>query len=140
MIYFGEHKLGGNVKRLLIGLALLLAASAASAGLITTLLLNATTTGAGTGVPYSTLGGSIPMPNRWFQATLNGASAVSATVVVEGSTDNTNWVQIATFSLAASPAASATQAVATVQTAPWIRGNVTAISGVGESVTLMSGQ
>jgi hypothetical protein len=125
------------MKKLLIGLALLLVTSVATAGLITTLLLNASTTGAGTGVNYASMGGSIPMPNRWFQATLNGASAVSATVAVEGSTDNTNWVQITSFSLTA---ASATQAIATVQTAPWIRGNVTAISGVGETVTLRSGQ
>ena len=125
------------MKKLLIGLILSLVVGVASAGVITTLLLNTSTMGAGTGVNYASMGGGIPTPNRWFQATLAGASAVSATVNVEGSTDNTNWVQIASFSLTA---ASATQAVATTQTAPWIRGNVTAISGVGETVTLRSGQ
>jgi hypothetical protein len=125
------------MKKLLTGLALLLVAGTATAGLITTLLLNVPTTGAGTAINYASLSGSIPIPNRWFQATLDGASAVSATVNVEGSTDNVNWVTIASINLTA---ASATQAIATVQTAPWIRGNIVAISGVGASVTLRSGQ
>jgi hypothetical protein len=125
------------MKKLLTGLLFLLVAGTASAGLITTLLLDTSTTGAGTAVNYASFGGGVPMPNRWFHATLSGASAVSATVDIEGSTDASNWVQIASLDLTA---ASATQAVATVQTAPWIRGNVTAISGTGATVTLRSGQ
>ena len=130
------------MKKLLIAIsaALLLATGAASAGLITTLLLNASATGAGTGVNYASFGGGVPQPDRWFQATLNGASAVSATVNIEGSTDNTNWVTLATLSLAASPVASATAATQLLSTAPYMRGNVTAISGIGETVTLRSGQ
>jgi len=126
------------MKKLIIGFVLLLASACVyAAGGAVTLLLNVGTTGAGTGVNYAALGKGMPMPNRWFQATLNGASAVSATVNIEGSTDDVNYVQIASINLTA---ASATQAIATVQTAPFIRGNVIAISGVGETVTLRSGQ
>jgi hypothetical protein len=112
----------------------------ASAGIVTTLLLNASSTGAGTGVNYALLGGGIPIPNHWFQATLSGASAVSASVEIDGSTDNVNWVPITTLALAASPVASATAAAATISTAPFMRGNVTAISGIGATVTLRSGE
>jgi hypothetical protein len=124
------------MKKLVIAGILALASFAAAAGVIITLLLNATTTGAGTGVNYASFGAGLPTPNRWFQATLSGASAVSATVEIDGSTDNTNWVPIATLN---PTAASSTLAIATQQTAPWIRGNVLAISGTGATVTLQSG-
>lgn len=127
------------MKKLTIGMIFILASASAYAALggAVTLLQNVSTLGPGASVNYAALGKGVPMPNRWFQATLNGASAVSATVDIEGSTDDVNYVQIASFSLTA---ASATQAIATVQTAPFIRGNLVAISGVGETVTLRSGQ
>lgn len=123
--------------KLWLAIILIAASAVALAGPITTLLLNAPTTGVGTGVNYSSFTPTIPQPNRWFQATLNGASAVSAAVNIEGSTDNTNWVVLSTLNLTS---ASATQAAALVTTAPWIRGNITAISGTGETVTLRSGE
>ncbi|TAK93825.1 hypothetical protein EPO05_06910 [Patescibacteria group bacterium] len=128
------------MKKYIFGLIfILLSASAYAAfGGAVTLLLNTSTIGPGESVNYAALGKGMPMPNRWFQATLNGASAVSATVSVEGSTDNENWAQI--VSAIDLTAASATKAVATVQTAPFIRGNLIAISGVGATVTLRSGQ
>lgn len=119
------------MKKLFAFVALLLIPVIASAGILT-LLSGATTTGAGTSV---NIGGTTPY--RWYQATLNGASAVSATVTVEGSADNTNWSTISTLDLTV---ANPVSAVATIQAAPYIRGNVTAISGVGESVTLKSAQ
>ena len=125
------------MKRLFLAVFLLLAVGTASAGLITVLLLNASTTGAGTGVNYASFTPTIPLPNRWFQATLNGASAVSATVEIDGSTDNVNWVPVATIALTSG---SPTSAVAVVSTAPYMRGNITAISGTGETVTLRSGE
>lgn len=122
------------MKKILIAAVLLTVSMLAYAGLITPILSGATAVGAGAGV-------NMPQyPNRWLQATLSGASAISATVEVDGSTDNTNWVPIATFTLAASPVASATAALATVQTAPWLRGNILAISGTGATVNLNSGE
>jgi hypothetical protein len=119
------------MKKFITACILLSISALAYAGLITPILSNVSTVSAGAGV-------NMPQyPNRWLQATLNGASAVSATVNVDGSTDNSHWVTIQTFSLTA---ASSTLAAATVQTAPYIRGNVTAISGTGASVTLTSGE
>jgi hypothetical protein len=126
------------MKKLLIGLALLLVTSVASAGPTTTLLLNATTTGAGTGVNYSLFGGGVPIPNRWIQAVITG-STPTATVEIDGSNDNVNWVPLATITLPTG-AGAFTDAVATTQTAKYLRGNIKAISGTGASVTLISSQ
>lgn len=127
------------MKRILTAALLIFTTLTASAGFITTLLLNTSTTGAGTGTNYASFTPTIPLPNRLFQATLSGASAVSASVEVDGSTDNVNWYPITTITLAASPVASATAATQTISTAPWVRGNVTAISGTGATVTLRGG-
>jgi hypothetical protein len=125
------------LKKLITGFVLACILSTASAGIITTLLLNVTAPGAGTGVNYSSFNPSIPQPNVWFQAILTGASAVSATVEIDGSTDNRNWVSLGSIALTL---AAPTSAVQITTTAPFIRGNVTAISGIGETVTLMSGE
>ena len=124
------------MKKLTIGIILLLASFAASAGFITTLLLNASTTGAGTGVNYSSFTSQIPIYQKYFMATLSGASAVSATVEIDASTDNVNWSPLTTLSLTAASSVVSTQQVIS---APYIRGNITAISGVGATVTLRSG-
>lgn len=70
------------------------------------------------------------------QAVLGGASAVSATVTVQGTNDGTNWSTITALSLAASPAASAVSS--TTLSTPYraMRGVVSAISGTGATVTL----
>ena len=104
-------------------------------GLITPLLSGVSITGAGIGVTmpqYAT--------NRWMQATLSGSSAVSASVEIDGSTDNSNWVPIATILVASSPVVSQTAATQLLSSAPYMRGNVTAISGTGATVTLTSGE
>lgn len=121
------------MKKLAAFVAFAFIPAVAFAGVIT-LLSSAANTGVGTSYSF---GGTTPF--RWYQATLNGASAVSATVKVEGSADNTNWVPLATITLPTS-ASSVTDATATVQTANYVRGNLTAISGVGASVTLQSSQ
>lgn len=74
---------------------------------------------------------------RTHQAILGGASAISATVTVSGSNDGTNWTVLNTFSLA-TPASAVS---GFVSQAPWIyeRGEVTAISGAGATVTLTVG-
>lgn len=129
------------MKKLLLSATLLLFALTASAALVTTLLLNTSTVGAGTsytnnyqGYPQNTYA------NRWYQATLNGASAVSATVEIDGSTDNVNWVPMITITLPKTSTGAMTDGAATVQTAPYVRGNLLAISGVGATVTLISGE
>lgn len=70
------------------------------------------------------------------QAVLGGASAVEATVTIQGTNDGTNWSDIAALSIASSPAAS--QVSSTTLTAPYraMRGVVSAISGTGATVTL----
>jgi hypothetical protein len=129
------------MKRIALSIALTIGiAATAYAGFITTLMTNASSTGAGSPVQFAQLNPQIPMANQWFQATLNGASAVSASVRIEGSTDDVNWVPIATITLPNSVTAATTDAASTNQTAPWIRANLTAISGVGASVTVISGE
>lgn len=95
-------------------------------------LLNAvTTTGAGTGV-----GPSVSL-NRTFQATVSGTGTVTATVNIEVSNDNTNYLTLGTITLSGTTSASdgfASQAVWT-----YVRGNVTAISGTGATVTSLMG-
>jgi hypothetical protein len=122
------------MKKLVTFICLLSVSTLALAGLLVPLLSGVSATGAGTSVNMS------QYPNRWYQATLNGASSVSATVEVDGSTDNTNWVPIVTITLPNSITGAKTDAVATVQTAPYVRGNLIAISGVGATVTLTGGQ
>lgn len=122
------------MKRITAFLFLLSVSLMAFAGLLTPLLTNVSTTGAGAGI-------NMPQyPNRWYQATLSGASAVSATVEVDGSTDNINWVPMLTITLPKTGTGAHTDGAATVQTAPYVRGNLLAISGIGATVTLISGE
>jgi hypothetical protein len=65
-----------------------------------------------------------------FQAVLNGASAVSATVLAEGSIDGATFITLCTFSLTAASAVS--DACDQNSLYPYIRGNLTAVSGVGD--------
>lgn len=66
---------------------------------------------------------------KTFQATLNGASAVSATVLAEGSLDDSTFVTLCTLSLTAS---AVSDACTQDNIYPYIRGNLTAASGVGD--------
>ena len=100
------------------------------ANAVTTLLNAVTATGAGASVQSRS-------KNRTFQATVAGTGAVSATVKVQVSNDNVNWIDLGTITL--SGTTSATDGFAS--NAPWayVRGNVTAISGTGAAVTLAMG-
>ncbi len=93
-----------------------------------TLLRNVTATGAAAGVENNG-------PNRAFQAIVAGTGAVTATVNVEVSNNNTDWLVLGTISL--SGTTRATDGFA--NDAPWrfVRGNLTAISGTGAAVTLL---
>lgn len=91
-------------------------------------LLTATATGAGSGF-------DVPIqPFRAFQHTLTCTSGnCTGTVAIEVSADGSNWLNLATttFSSAASPQVGG----ATTQ-APWpyVRSNLTAITGTGAQV------
>lgn len=95
-------------------------------------LINTSATGTGTShlIDSST-------NNRTFQATVAGTGAVSATVAIEVSNNNTYWVTLATFSL--SGTTSNTDGF--TSSAPWmyVRANCTAISGTGAVVTVDMG-
>lgn len=76
--------------------------------------------------------------NKVAQTVLTGASAVSATVSVEGSLDGTNWSKIGTMTVYATPAVSAVSYMAI--TNPWsaLRATVDGISSVGGAISANS--
>lgn len=94
------------------------------------LLKDKTTTGAGVGYKLNT-------PFATFQATVSGTGAVTATVLVQGSNDGTNFFTIATIPL--SGTTSATDGAAIQAPYAWVRGNLSAVSGTGAAVTLTMG-
>lgn len=98
----------------------------------TKILSAVTTTGAGASY-------TLPEGRRGeaYQAAVVGTGAVSATVAVEVSNDETNWDTLGTITL--SGTTSDSDGFASI--APWcfVRGNVTAISGTGAAVTLTVG-
>ena len=76
---------------------------------------------------------------RVFQAvgtTSSGSGA--ATVVVQVSCDETNWITLGTISLTLGTSATS-DGFASDAPWPFVRGNCTAISGTGASVTLYMG-
>lgn len=93
------------------------------------LLSGVLVTGAG-----STYGG--PRGANTYQATVAGAGAVTATVVVEVSNDGSNWLTLGTITLSGTTSASDGFAVGAGALWEFSRGNVTAISGTGAAVTL----
>lgn len=74
---------------------------------------------------------------KHFQGTVTGTGAVTATIDVEVSTDNTNWVVMGSIVLSGTD--SATDAFASDTNWPYVRGNLTAISGTGAEATLAMG-
>jgi hypothetical protein len=98
-----------------------------------TLLSAVTTTGAGAAAD------DVDKALRTYQAygqTTAGSGA--ATIKVQGSNDNTNWVDLGTITLTLT---TTTVSDGFASNAPWkyVRGNVTALSGTGAAVTLMVG-
>jgi hypothetical protein len=74
---------------------------------------------------------------KHFQGTVTGTGAVTATIDVEVSTDDTNWVVMGSIVLSGTD--SATDAFASDTNWPYVRGNLTAISGTGAEATLTMG-
>lgn len=75
----------------------------------------------------------------FLKASLTGTSgAVSATVTVEISQNDSTWTTAATVTLSGTGGGAAIwQNLQVVFSAPYVRGNVTAISGTGAAVTLL---
>lgn len=97
-----------------------------------TLLNRVTATGAGGGVAKG-------VENMTFQAygtTSSGAGAASIDIQV--SNDSANWTTAGTLKLTLGTIAS-TDALAVQASWPFVRGNVTSISGTGATVTLTVG-
>lgn len=101
----------------------------------TKLLSSVTSTGAGSSFEVDR---KIKEPSKaTYQVTVVGTGAVTATVKIEVSNDDSNWLTLATITL--SGTTSATDGFAS--DAPWAyrRANVTAISGTGAAVTAIMG-
>lgn len=99
---------------------------------ISTLLVAATATATGVAHKFAAA-----RPKRTFQAVVSGTGAVTATVLIEVSNDDTNFLTLGTITL--SGTTSATDGFAS--DAPWInvRAKLTAISGTSAAVTVTMG-
>lgn len=73
-------------------------------------------------------------PYATFQGTVSGTGAVTATIVLEVSNDNTYWVSTVLGTITLSGTTSSSDGFTT--SAPWkyVRARVTAISGTGATV------
>ena len=93
------------------------------------ILAGRTTTGAGSAVPMSGA-------KHTFQGTVTGTVSVSATVLVDVSNDIVTSLTMCTLTL--SGTTSATDGFASDSPWEFVRANVTAISGTGAAVTVVS--
>lgn len=101
--------------------------SAIQVGSLISLADAATTTGP---LPTQQVSGN----HRTYQATVTGTGAVTATVLIEVSNDGTNWFTQATISLSGTD--SDTDGAALEANWPFVRANISAISGTGASVVV----
>lgn len=78
-------------------------------------------------------------PTTTFQATVVGTGAVTATVTIEYSNDNTYWCSTVGGTITLSGTTSSSDGF--TSSAPWkyVRANVTAISGTGATVQVLMG-
>jgi hypothetical protein len=86
-------------------------------------------------------GSALPMAREHtmsMQCVVAGTGAVTATVDVEVSNDNSTWESLVTFELSGTTSAS-DGAVQNPMMWPFVRGNITAITGTGAAVTLTIG-
>lgn len=97
------------------------------------LLNNVTTTATGTAVDLQ----NNTNDERNFVAKVSGTGAVSATVLVEVSIDNQDYITLGTITL--SGTTSATDGFVTDESWQYVRGRVSAISGTGATVRLTMG-
>lgn len=97
------------------------------------LLNGVTTTATGTGFDLS----GVTNDERNFVVYLAGTGAVTATVILEVSNNNTHWGDLATFTL--SGTGSDTEVYVSDEAWQYVRGRVSAISGTGAAVTMTMG-
>ena len=75
-----------------------------------------------------------------FQATVNGTSGtVAATIDIEVSNDEKNWISMATISLSASAPVADSDGFASNASWAFVRANLTAITGTSARVTVVMG-
>ena len=79
--------------------------------------------------------GPVELAARGIQAIVTGVGAVTATVNIEVSNDNVNFLVLATITL--SGTTSATDGFASQAQWNFVRANVTAISGTSAAVTVL---
>lgn len=125
------------MQKIIGAILLTILTSFAFAGTITVLLQSASAVGVGSSVNFVKMSPDIPIANHAFQAILNGASADSATVTLEASNDNSHWLPLVTFNITSAVPTIGSQVVATYA---YMRGNLTAISGAGASVSLIAAE
>lgn len=103
-----------------------------TSGTVHTILNAAITTVTGDGVPKAA-------PKSTFQATVTGTGALTATVVIEGSNDRTNWVATPLGTISLSGNDSVTDGFA--NDAPWkyVRARISALTGTGATVNVLMG-
>lgn len=91
------------------------------------------------GVTTTTTGNGLykDAPKAAIQASVAGTGAISATVAIDVSNDNTNWINAGTITL--SGTTSATDGFTTDSPWKYIRARVTAISGTGATATVLMG-
>lgn len=114
--------------RAILSAALALMSIAAAAQPVTTLLNAVTATGAGSQFAFHNY------PRTSFVCSETGTGTVTATVNVEVSQDGVTWFALATFSMSGTNASNSTTTA--IEAYPYVRGNVTAISGTGAAITL----
>lgn len=93
------------------------------------------------GVTTTTTGSAHYKDSPWsfFQATVTGTGAVTATVVIEASNDNVNWCATALGTISLSGTTSSSDGFTYVGPAKFIRARVSAISGTGATVVALMG-
>jgi hypothetical protein len=91
---------------------------------------------AATGTGACTTIGPVKSGRKVYQASVTGTGAVTATVLVQGSTNASvnGWITIGTITL--SGTTTATDAFSTNTAWPFVRGNITAVTGTGATIYL----
>lgn len=72
----------------------------------------------------------------WFQATVTGTGAVTATVDIQGSNDNVNWSKTSLATLTLSDTTSDSDGVTVISPVKYVRAVVTNVTGTGASVVV----
>jgi hypothetical protein len=100
--------------------------------LVATILSAATATGAGSSK-------ELQDGIKTIQASMSGTGSISATVVIEVSNDNVNWLSESDSTLSLTGTTTASAGLMMSVNWKYLRANVTAISGTGASVNVYVG-